>query len=115
MSEDRRYFNLAPKLGVLDVTLTLVPAPEAGPAADNYHPALRIHRVTYNPTWPGWESSTIDCGAVNIMNIPIWAFLRRDTGWMEDGILCPVETALICTPSAAGNAGDFFITYSVEG
>ena len=115
MADGRTYFSAVAQLAVGDVTLTIVAAPTAGAGGDNYHPGLRIHRIVYHPNTSTAATMGIDVGAQPLMIIPTRAFLRRDTGWMPGGIDCPNETALICTPSGAGNAGDFFVTYSVEG
>ncbi len=115
MFEGRTYFNVAVQLGTDDATLTVIATPTAGGASDNFKPALRIHRIVYHPNTATAQTWTLDVGSKNLMNLPTWAFLRRDSEWMEGGILCPEETALICSPSAAGNAGDFFVTYSIEG
>jgi hypothetical protein len=114
MAEGKTYHNVLAHLTADLTTLTLIPSPPAGPAADNYHPAIRIHRIIYHPSTSTAETFVVNSGSVNIFTVPTWAFLVRDTGWLEEGILCPDETALICTPSAAGNAGDFYITYSIE-
>lgn len=115
MADGRKYFSVAVQLAAGDVTLTIIAAPTAGPGGDLYHPGLRIHRIVYHPEVSTAQTWTLNVGAKNLMNLMTWAFLRRDTGWMPGGVDCPNETALICTPSAAGNAGDFFVTYSVEG
>ena len=92
-----------------DTTRTLVPAPRAGVG-------IKLQRIVYISKTSAAQALNVAAGATNAMNLAasITAHLVLDTGELKGGMKMPAATALVATPAAAGPAGSFYVTYSLE-
>jgi hypothetical protein len=103
------YNTVRVALAAGDASKTLVAAPGTGMA-------IKIWRLRYNPTTQSNNAITVATGATTFMVIAanIGIGIPFDTDWLNGGILGVAATALVATPGAAGPAGDFYITYTIE-
>jgi hypothetical protein len=103
------YNTVRVALAAADATKTLIAAPGTGMA-------IKVWRIRYNPTTQAAQAITVATGATTFMLIAsnIGIGIPFDSTWLNGGILGVAATALIATPAAAGPAGDFFVTYTIE-
>jgi len=96
-------------LAASDSTKTLVAAPPADVK-------LKIYRISYISKTSAAQALAVATGATNFLDLAasITAHAIIDTGWLEGGITGVAATALIATPSAAGPAGSFYVTYTLS-
>ena len=92
-----------------DTTRTMVAAPSAGVQ-------IRVFKIWYSSVTSAAQAVTVAAGATTLLRLgaSVASGQTPSTGWLENGVLMPAATALIATPAAAGPAGDFFVTYTLE-
>jgi hypothetical protein len=102
-------------LAAADASKTLIAAPSGG-VTDPEKAGIRIHRIVYISKTSAAQALSVDIGTVNILDLAasVTAHTVIDTGFMDGGIRGQVETALVATPAAAGPAGSFYVTYSID-
>lgn len=92
-----------------DTSRTIITAPPAGNR-------IRVYRICYVSETSSANVVTVAAGATTLLTLAasVTAHVVIDTGWLDGGLVMPAATALIATPAAAGPAGEFFVTYSLE-
>jgi hypothetical protein len=72
-----------------------------------------VHRILYMALSPGDDDCVVSSGSTIFMKI-LGAAINSiiDTGFIENGIECPIETALSVNESDA--VGLFYITWSIN-
>lgn len=97
-------------LAASDSTKTIIAAPGAGTRIFVYR-AVYISKTSHTATL-----SLAVSGSTSILDLAasIAAHTVIDTGWLDGGLEQAAATALVATPSGAGPAGKFLVTYEIK-
>jgi len=109
MMGSRQFLVANVDLAAGDSTKTVIAAPAAGVR-------IRIFHTVYISKTSAAQALALACGTLSVLDLAasVTAHTVIDTGWTDGGQVGPAATALIATPAAAGPAGKFIVTFTLE-